>query len=122
MKRLILGTILVGCMLFASNHTDLLQTKNIKNEKMKQFLLALEKVSPTSMNVIEDYYGAKTCSKDFYNKTTVSNMQKFTSESVVFGLLIGLKALNTQTSRYRYKQLIDNYAFMNCAKSSLIEQ
>jgi len=69
MKKIIMGTLIAGSVLFASDKDvefkgNLFDLNKVKSEEMRDFLAALESALPSVSKVIKDYYEAKTCNKE----------------------------------------------------------
>ena len=127
MKKIIVGTLITGCMLFASDKTVSFENKlfdlnKVKNEEMKDFLIRIESSLPSIAKVIKDYYEAKTCNKEFYNQVTISDVKEFVT-TAPYGVLIKLRALNSDKKEDAkdngYAELINTYKFMNCGDGTL---
>lgn len=124
MKKIIVGTLVAGCMLVASDKTVSFESKlfdlnKVKNEEMKGFLVGIELSFPSIAKVVKDYYEAKTCSKEFYNEVTMDDVKEFVSTSPAYGVLYGLSAIGDDTSKLAYNQLVSDYEFINCGKGTL---
>jgi len=128
MKKIIVGTLITGCMLFASDKavelkSNLFDLNKIKSEEMKDFLVGLESSFPLIAKVVKDYYEAKTCSKEFYNEITMDDVMEFASTSRAYGVLITLITLNDGKKENAkdngYTELINTYKFMNCGDGML---
>jgi len=65
MKKIIIGTLITGCMLFASDKavefkSDLFDLNKVKSEEMKGFLIGIESSFSSITKVVKDYYEVKT--------------------------------------------------------------
>lgn len=128
MKKIIVGTLVAGCMLLASDKTVSFESKlfdlnKVKNEEMKGFLVGIESSFPSIAKVVKDYYEAKTCSKEFYNEVTIYNLKDFIATSPTYGVLVALDTLNSDkkedAKENGYTELINTYKFMNCGDGTL---
>ena len=124
MKKIIVGTLVAGCMLLASDKTVSFESKlfdlnKVKNEEMKGFLVGIESSFPSIAKVVKDYYEAKTCSKEFYNEVTMDDVKELVSTNPAYAVLLQLSAIGDDTSKMAYKQLVDEYKFMNCGDGEL---
>lgn len=108
MKKIIIGALVVGSMLFAS--TQIAEVELSKSEKMKIFLEKFEALDLVSVKILKDYYETKVCSKDFYNAFSVEDTRNFVSGSPIYYTLMQLHI----TDESAYNQLISDYKFMNC--------
>lgn len=126
MRKIIIGTLVVGCMLLASDKAILSKTKSklfdfdkVKSEETRDFLDALETTLPLTAKVIKDYYEAKTCTKEFYNEVAIDDVKEFVTTSP-FGVLFALSILSSDKKEdakdNEYSELINTYKFMNCGK------
>lgn len=129
MKKVILGILVTGSMLLASDKavelkSNLFDLNKVKSDEMKGFLIGIERSMPSVTKIIKDYYEAKTCNDEFYNEITMNDMQDFVGASPAFAVLMGLNATEDETSRYAYARLIKDYRFMNCGmgKSLTVEE
>jgi len=127
-KKIIAGLLIFGCVLLASDKTvelksNLFDVNKIKSEEMRNFLIALELVTPSATKIVKDYFEAKTCSKEFYNKVTVDDIKKFLTTKRIYGILFELSSPNSDKKEVakgnRYIELISIYQFMNCGKGAL---
>jgi hypothetical protein len=123
MKRIILGTLLASCMLFASDtavefKSELFDASKIKNEEMKGFLIGMEKsVSKNMSQTVKDYFETKTCKEDFYNTVSIDDIKSFVANGYQFSFLLALNILNSDKQDIdtnTYLQIINNYKFLNC--------
>lgn len=128
MKKIIVGTLVAGCMLFASDKavdlkSDLFDLNKVKSEEMRGFLAEFESVLPSAAKVVKDYYEAKTCKKEFYNEVTMDDVKELASTSPAYGVLIALRTLNDDKKENAknngYADLINTYKFMNCGEGTL---
>lgn len=122
MKKFLVSMLIVsGSMLFAADKpveckSNYIDTNKIKDPEMRSFLCGLESVetlsptSPSSLKVTRDFYEAKTCSKDFYNKVSIKELQEWMATSTQFIYLI---ALDKQIES-KYNETINTYGFLNC--------
>jgi hypothetical protein len=118
MKKIIIGMLAVGSMLFASGKeielkSNLFDLSRVQSDEMKGALVGMELSFPSVAKVIKDYYEAKTCSVDFYNKITIQDVEDFGTTST-FNVLLQLDYLDNDAGKPTYKQLINDYKFMNC--------
>ncbi|MBW6487522.1 hypothetical protein [Sulfurimonas sp.] len=128
MKKIIVGTLISGCMLLASDkavkfESKLFDLNKVKSEEMRGFLAGFENLLPSAAKVVKDYYEAKTCNKEFYNEITMYDVQEFASSSPTYGVLIALSTLNSDKKEDArdngYNELINTYNFVNCGKGAL---
>lgn len=117
MKKVILGILVVGSVLLASDKTvglksNLFDLDKVKNEEMKSLLVDLETNLPYTLKIVKDYYEAKTCTDEFYNKIAVNDVKEFAA-SVQLAVLTGLSMGGQQDA---YEKLINDFKFMNCGE------
>lgn len=125
MKKIVTGLLISSCMLFASDKavelkSDLFDLNKIKSEEMKSFLLGVEYSHSLVGKVLKDYYEAKTCDKEFYNKVTVDEIREFIV-TAPFGVLLALSYFDSEkdTKDKKYTELINTYKFLNCGDGLL---
>lgn len=121
MKKIILGTLLASCMLFASDgatefESKLFDVSKMENGKTKDYLLDLEKLSPDIAKTLKDYFEAKTCKQDFYNTVTIDEVANFIIKTPTFAFLHSLNTLHLHYDKDTYLQIISNYRFLNCGE------
>lgn len=117
MRKIILGILVVGSMLLASDKavelkSNLFDLNKVKSEEMKSFLVVFEATLPYALKVVRDYYEAKTCTDEFYNKITKDELIGF-GETAQLATLIGLSMGGHPND---YEELINDYRFMNCGE------
>lgn len=128
MKKILIGTLISSCIIFANDNitkvkTDLFDFNKIENAEMKDFLNQIKDFGNMG-NVVKDYYEIRTCDKDFYNKVTVEEIKGFVNYSPAFATLISLKTLYSDTKdlkdvNNKYSELINTYKFLNCGAGNL---
>lgn len=111
MKKIV-GTVLL-CMGLGSSLFGLSQTKD-----SKEVMDAMKMSMPIISEVIEDYFQAKTCKKEFTDVTSIEQIKDF-STSYQYGVLLELKykekhQQETSMAKATYLALITAYSFMNC--------
>lgn len=117
LKKIIILSILASSLLFGKGKADIEYT-NIKDKQMREFLTSLHEQLPIVLEVIKDYYEAKTCSNDFYNKVSIVEVKTFTTQKH-FGTLYNIK--NIKGAEAKYKELLNDYKYMNCGEGELFK-
>ncbi len=113
MKKLIY-ILTMTCILYAGNNQEvvfeskLFDIKSVKNEKMKNYLIGLEKFNPIQASILKDYYEALTCRKDFFNAVGVDELSNF-SFTKEYEDLINLTKKNGA-----YDEYIEEVSFFYC--------
>ena len=103
MKKIILSAALLASSLMASNITA----------NTKDMMEALKTSLPSTYEIFDDYYQAKTCKADYHNLINIKDFEDFGADRR-FGVLVGLKAIDTPESKEKYDSLIEGYRFLNC--------
>lgn len=123
MKKIILGSLILGSVLFASEQvvefkSNLFDLNKIKSKEMRGFLARIEQFSWMA-KIIKDYYEAKTCNKEFYNEITMEDIEVFFN-SPASAFLMGAYIFNEKKSdENQYLQVINDYKFMNCGEGEI---
>lgn len=111
MKKIILAGLLLTGSLFASEANTKIPTKDYKTTKA--LLTDMKKNLPTIYIIYNDYFQAKTCTKDISKTVSIEEIRDF-PETALFGKLLILKYDKKILSKANYDALISSYKFMNC--------
>lgn len=112
--------LLCSSLLFGSN------SSNNNKDDVEEFFKGLEKVSPGTAIVIKDYFSVKTCKKDFYKTIDLNEIKSFVSSSPIFYFMIALNILEDKKTndinQSKYRQIINDYLFMNCGEGNIFNK
>ena len=89
----------------------------------KETMIKMKQHLPTTYSVINDYFKAKTCSKDISEQITIKQIRDFVVE-YQYGVLIALKSQSKEhkESEEVYQSLLEAYRFMHCGDKDSISK
>jgi hypothetical protein len=111
MKKIILIGLLITGSLFAHETNDKIPIDDFKTTKA--LLSDMKEHLPVLYTVYNDYFQAKTCSKDISKTVSIKEIRDF-STTALQGQLVLLKFDDKILSKASYDALISSYKFMNC--------
>lgn len=116
----------VLCLLIFTNICTYATNQDSKNfvndfKDSKELLMDLKKKLPDVYMLVNDYFEAKTCKKDYWKIVSKDDIQDYVS-SLNYGTLIGFKYAMGEKFKAYYSTLINAYRFMNCSENKSFEK
>lgn len=115
MKKFLFLITFISCVLYAGDkvntlsNSKLYNTEDINNEVIRKYLVGLEKFNFAQAVIIKDYFEASSCRKDFYNHSSLNDLNIFVFSSKY-------DELNSayEDDKKEYEELIKKEQFINC--------